>query len=224
MMASQHSLAGFYSSKRAGNIFTSNNFALWSSFFGVWAIRIARIYRGQIGIILGTASVIQSTKEVETLVTYIMQSKLSNSRAAEFYDFMIDPPPEVYKNWLPEEHFKFHLINRSDNSPVDDLLYFDQNIGHKYRLKFYGIIKKTIKPDHIAFQLRKFGMNLPGYLELDFLDTDEGLVLTETLRIGLNGPGKILDPIIKMIAKGFIKELTEHHKREWQNLSDILSS
>ena len=45
--------------------------------------------------------------------------------------------------------------------------------------------------------MRKFGINLPGYLELDFLDTADGLVLTETLRIGFNGFGKICDPFIE---------------------------
>ena len=156
------------------------------------------------------------------MVILIMHSKLPDANATSFYEFMVDPPAEVYKNWLPEEHNQFHIVRHSDNSPINDLIYFDQNIGNKYRLKFHAITRKAKKPNHIAFQMRKFGVNLPGYLELDFLDTDEGLELTETLRIGFNGPGKVLDPLIKMFAKGFFKELIEHHKREWQSLSDIL--
>ena len=83
--------------------------------------------------------------------------------------------------------------------------------------------KEANQPNRIVFQMRKFGLNLPGYLELDFSDTTEGLLLTETLRIGLNGLGKIFDPFIKIVyGKKFYNEFKEHHKREWQNLSDIL--
>jgi len=154
-----------------------------------------------------------------------MSSKLPSSSATEFYNFMIDPPAEIYRNWLPEEHYEFHLVSHSDKSPVNDLLYFDQNIGNKYRLKFYAIIKEANNPNRIVFQMHKFGMNLPGYLELDFLDTAEGLLLTETLRIGLNGFGRVCDPIIKIFfGNRFFEVFRVHHKREWQNLSEILLS
>ena len=79
------------------------------------------------------------------------------------------------------------------------------------------------KPNRVVFQMRKYGINLPGYLELDFSDTSEGLLLTETLRIGLNGIGKICDLFIKIrFGKYFYNEFREHHKREWENLSYIL--
>jgi len=156
------------------------------------------------------------------MLTHIMQSKLPDSTATDFYNFMINPPAEVYAKWLPEEHYEFHIVKHSNNSPVDDLIYFDQNIGNKYRLKLYGIIREAHNPNRIVFQMRKFRLNLPGYLELEFLDSPEGLLLTETLRIGFRGIGKVLDPFIRLVAKGFIKELNEHHKREWLNLSEIL--
>jgi len=152
-----------------------------------------------------------------------MQSKLQDSTATDFYNFMINPPAEVYANWLPEEHYEFHIVKHSNNSPVDDLIYFDQNIGNKYRLKLYGIIREAHNPNRIVFQMRKFKVNLPGYLELDFTDTPEGLMLKETVRIGYNSFGKIFDHLVKIVfSKKFFNELNEHHKREWQNLSDIL--
>ena len=159
------------------------------------------------------------------MVTYTLHSKLPNAKAEEFYNFMINAPAEVYANWLPEEHYEFRVVKRSNESPVGDLFYFDQNIGHKYRMKFYATIKIANKPNRLVFQMRKYGINLPGHLELNLSDADEGLLLTETLRIGLNGLGKICDPFIKMIyGKRFYLTFKEHHKREWQNLSDILST
>jgi hypothetical protein len=157
------------------------------------------------------------------MVTYILHSKLPNAKAYDFFNFMINAPAEVYAKWLPEEHNEFYIAKRSSKSPIDDLVYFDQNIGNKYRLKFHATIKIANKPNRVVFQMRKFGINLPAFLKLDFSDTAEGLLLTETLSIGLNGIGKIFDPFIKIVfGKKFYNVFKEHHKREWQNLSDIL--
>ena len=157
------------------------------------------------------------------MITYILHSKLPSAKAGEFYNFMINAPAEVYANWLPEEHYEFHVVKRSNKSPIGDLFYFDQNIGKKYRMKFYATIKVANKPNRIVFQMRKIGINLPGFLELDFANTADGISLTETLRIGLNGIGKICDPFIRIIyGKKFYHVFKEHHKQEWQSLSDIL--
>ncbi|MCL2048868.1 MAG: hypothetical protein FWG87_09085 [Defluviitaleaceae bacterium] len=157
------------------------------------------------------------------MVTYTLHSKLPTAKAAEFYSFMTNPPAEVYKNWLPEEHYEFHIVKRGEQSPIGDMVYFDQNIGNKYRMKFYAAIKAASKPDCIVFQMRKYGINLPAYLDLHFSDTPEGLMLTETLRIGLNGLGRICDPFIRLVyGKDFYREFKEHHRREWQRLAEIL--
>ena len=157
------------------------------------------------------------------MITHVMQSILPNAKANEFFDFMVNPPAEIYKNWLPKEHFKFHVVYQNNESPINDLVYYDQSIGNKYRLKFHAIIRVADKPNLIVFQMRKFGINLPGYLELEFSDTPDGLTLIETLRIGFNGIGKVCDLFIKIyFSKNFFREMNEHHKREWQNLAEIL--
>ena len=159
------------------------------------------------------------------MVTYILQSKLPNAVALEFFEFMTNAPAEVYANWLPEEHYEFHVVKRCNTSPIGDLYYFDQNIGLKYRMKFFATVKEANPPNRIVVQIRKFGINLPGYLELDFLDTEDGLVLTETLRIGFHGVGKIFDPFIKIVyGNTFFQVFKEHHTREWKSLANILSN
>ena len=152
-----------------------------------------------------------------------MKSKLPSAQATEFYDFMVAPPPEVYARWLPDEHHEFHVAKRGKETPVGDLIYFDQHISPKYRLKIHAIIRIANKPSRVVFQMRKLGVNLPGHLELAFIDTAEGLLLTETIRIGFSGFGKILDPVIRVaFNKSFFKEMNAHHKREWVNLAEIL--
>jgi hypothetical protein len=152
-----------------------------------------------------------------------MKSTLQNAAAAAFYDFMVNAPQETYAHWLPDEHHQFHVVQCGENTPVGDLIFFDQHISPKHRLTFHAITRIAEKPYHILFQMRRFGINLPGYLELQFVDTMEGLILTETIRIGFNGFGKIIDPLIRLLFnKSFFEEMNGHHKREWANLAEIL--
>jgi hypothetical protein len=152
-----------------------------------------------------------------------MKSNLSGANAEQFYTFMINPPPEVYAHWLPDEHHEFHIVRHSKTTPVGDLIFFDQHISPKHRLKFYAITKTANKPNRVVFHMRKFGINIPGYLELEFCDISDGLLLVETIRIGFGGIGKVFDPFIRMVFnKSFFEALDGHHKREWTNLADIL--
>ena len=145
------------------------------------------------------------------------------AKESEFYDFMVNLPPKTYAHWLPEEHYEFHVVKHSEKTPLGDLYYFDQNIGKKHRMKFHAITRIVEKPNRILFQMRKYGINLPGYLELCFRDTAEGLHLTETIRIGYSGFSKIFDPAIRLFySKAFFKDMDSHHKREWVNLSEVL--
>jgi hypothetical protein len=152
-----------------------------------------------------------------------MKSKLQNAVAAEFYDFMVDPPQETYARWLPGEHHEFHVVKHSKTTPIGDLIFFDQHIGEKHRLTFYAITRAADKPNRVLYQMRRFGVNLPAYLELQFNDTADGLCLTETIRIGFCGLGKLFDPIIRLFFNPvFFDAMNAHHKREWANLAEIL--
>ncbi len=158
------------------------------------------------------------------MITHVMESKLPDASAAEFFAFMINPPQEIYALWLPEEHHEFHVVRRGKTTPLGDLIFFDQHIGKKHRLTFYAVIRAAKNPAHVLFQMRRFGMNLPGYLDLKFRDTADGLRLTETIRIGFGGFGKIFDPLMMRLffSKSFFEEMNGHHKREWANLAEIL--
>ncbi len=157
------------------------------------------------------------------MIKHIMKSRLEGAVAAEFFGFMVDPPQEIYARWLPDEHHEFHIVRRSQTTPVGDLIFFDQHIGKKHRLTFYAITRTADKPDHVLFQMRRCGINLPGYLDLQFHDTADGLCLTETISMGFNGPGKLIDPILRLFfSKSFFNDMDGHHKREWANLAEIL--
>jgi len=149
---------------------------------------------------------------------------LPGAKAKDFFDFMAYAPQDVYDKWLPEEHYEFHLIEKGKDEPVGNFYYFDQNIGKKFRMRFYAILIAAERPTRVVFRMRKFGITLPGFLELNFEDTSDGLVLTEQIRIGFNGIGAVLDPFIRIVySKRFFKEMDSHHIREWIRLSECLS-
>ena len=152
-----------------------------------------------------------------------MNSRLPGAKAEQFYEFMINPPPEVYAKWLPGEHHKFHVVKHSKTPPVGDLIFFDQHISPRHRLKFHAVVREAKKPYSILFQMRKFGINLPGYLELSFNDTNQGLFLIEVINIGFYGAGSAFDPLLRLVFnKSFFEALNGHHKREWANLAEVL--
>ena len=157
------------------------------------------------------------------MIVHTMTSTLPGAKAERFFDFMVNAPQDVYANWLPEEHHQFHLIKAGESAPVGNFFYFDQNIGKKHRMKFHATAVVAIHPTNVAYQMRKFGITLPGFLELCFEDTMEGLVLIEQIRIGFAGIGKIFDPFIRIVYnKRFFKEMDTHHIREWKCLAECL--
>jgi hypothetical protein len=153
-----------------------------------------------------------------------MKSILPGARAEKFFDFMVNAPQDIYANWLPEEHYEFYLVKRGKKAPEGNFFYFDQNIGKKYRMKFYATTVVAKQPTKVVYQMQKFGITLPGFLELTFEDTTEGLILVEQIRIGFGSLGKVLDIFIRIVySKRFFMEMDAHHIREWQSLSECLS-
>ena len=71
------------------------------------------------------------------MISYTMKSKLPNAKAEDFFNFMTNPPPAVYADWLPDEHYEFHLIKKGKSDPIGNFFYFDQNIGKTYRMDLH---------------------------------------------------------------------------------------
>lgn len=156
-------------------------------------------------------------------IIHSMKSELPNGKAKQFFDFMAYPDDEAYSNWLPEHH-QYHVVKKSKDSPVGDLIFFDQHISPKFRLKSYAIVRVADKPRELTVQVRKFGIRVPVFVSLYFEDTENGLVLVEELRAGYRGPGAILNPFFRLVlTKRKLNDLTNHHNKEWKELENILS-
>jgi len=156
------------------------------------------------------------------MIIHTMKSELPNGKAEQFYDFMINPSDEAYSSWLPEHH-QYHVVKCGKNRPVGNIVFFDQHISPKHRLKSYAKVIIADRPHEMTVQVRRMGINLPMFVSLKFTDTEKGLLLEEELRAGYKGMGKIFDPLFTIfVGKKFRDALTMHHEKEWKELEKIL--
>ena len=60
-------------------------------------------------------------------------------------------------------------------------------------------------------------------LSLDRADGDGGVEITHTTQAGYRGPGRLLDPVLKLyFSNAFAHGLDEHVKTEFPRLRDLL--
>lgn len=158
------------------------------------------------------------------MVNHVVNLVIPNATAESFYDFMINPTDDLYQKWLPEEHWVFHIVKKRQENHLGDLVFYDEILGtKKHRLTFYATIIIADRPNKIVYQMHKFGLKLPGYLDIEFINTSHGISLKHEVRIGWHGVGSIIDPIIKLFYnKSFFYALEGHCKREWSCLAEIL--
>jgi len=162
---------------------------------------------------------------VSVLVKHIVGLVVPDATAEQFYDFVINPTDEAYREWWPEEHFRFHITKRGKENHVDDKVFFDEKIGPNHRLRFHAFVLSAKRPNRIIWQMTKFGIRLPAFLELRLIDSSDGVVIEHELKVGYKRFfGKMLDPVIKLyLTKPFQDALEDHCKTEWPKLADMLN-
>ena len=135
---------------------------------------------------------------------------------------MLNCTDEKYQKWWPGTHISFHTIKRFPND-LGNIVYFDEYVG-KRRLKFKGVVVENIPGKKLVWQMKKV-IKLPSWLELGFEDSDEGVIIIHIFKVGFNGIGKLLDPLMKLFLANetFRKALDEHAQFEFTELGTILS-
>lgn len=137
------------------------------------------------------------------------------------FEFMLNCTDEDYQRWWEGVHLSFHTIKRYPDN-IGNLVFFDEFIGH-YRLKFAATVTEAIPNKKIVWQMTK-GLKLPGWLTLVFEDSPDGVEIIHSIKLGFNGSGRILDPILKVyLSSAFEKELNEHARIEFHKLAQLLA-
>jgi hypothetical protein len=157
------------------------------------------------------------------MISHIVETVVPNATAEQFYDFMITPNTLQYKEWWPEEHLQYQIIKHGDENHLGDEVYFDEYLGEKRRLAFFAIVTKAIRPNQIIWQMKKADIRLPAFLNLEFKDSSNGLIIKHELKLGYSSFGKLLDPFIRLyFNKSFRTALEKHCQSEWPKLAEYL--
>lgn len=134
--------------------------------------------------------------------------------------FMLNTTDAEYQNWWPGVHLAFHTVKRAPNE-LGNLVFFDEYVG-KRRLRMHGHVTRYDPDREIVWQMRKL-VRLPAWLALAYADTAHGTRLSHTMSIGFKGPGRLLDPLLRLyLSKAFEAELNAHAQYEFTKLGEIL--
>ena len=71
---------------------------------------------------------------------------------------------EDYQNWWPGTHLQFHTTKRYPDN-IGNIVYMDEFIG-KRRVKMEGIVIDAVSGQRIVWQMKKWGILLPVWLDL----------------------------------------------------------
>jgi len=160
------------------------------------------------------------------MIKHVVELKVPGARAEDFYAFMVDPSPERFRRWLPAEHHAFRVVKRGAATPLGDLVYYDEILGSdRYRLAFHATIVEAAPPNKIVFRMRKFGIDLPAYLDLELRQDGDALGIKHEVRIEDDrAPWKLASPFVKRaFDDGFWAALEGHCHREWPALKEALA-
>jgi len=159
------------------------------------------------------------------LICHTTQLVVTNAKAEQFYDFMINPNNERYQEWFPNEHLAFYITKLGAANHLGDEVYYDEYLGGTRRLKFFADVVTADRPTSAAWQMKLIGLRIPAVLSLELTDTPNGLQINHKLRMGFGGIGKVFDPVIRLyFSKSFSDALLKHCLEEWPRLAIYLSN
>ena len=142
-------------------------------------------------------------------------------RGRDVTDFLLSCTDEQYRRWWPGTHLQFHTLRRRPES-VGNLVYMDEYVGRR-RLRLRATVTDAVPGSRIVWQFR-WGVPLPAWLRLDLADDETGVTIRHTIRAGVAGIGRILDPLLRRYASPrFARDLDAHVRTEFPKLRDLLA-
>ena len=152
----------------------------------------------------------------------MLQTKLrvEGITGKEIFDFLANPNDQAYQQWWPGTHLQLHPLKRTEDH-VGDVIYMDEYIGER-RVRMKGVVVEAVPEHKLVWRLRKV-IKLPVRLSLDLTDDESGVAITHTIEAGFKGPGRPLDPLIRLyFSRKFAAALDDHVKTEFPLLRDRL--
>ena len=155
------------------------------------------------------------------MLTLQTKTRVPGLTGQQLVDFFLHCDDADYQRWWPGTHLRLHTVTSREGG-VGNVVYMDEWVAER-RLRAKGVVT-ALGQDHIAWQAKAI-VRWPIHLALRFEDTPEGVVVTHTVRAGLRGAGRILDPLLRLwLTRRFAAGLDEHVRTEFERLGTMLQS
>ncbi len=154
------------------------------------------------------------------MLTLRTRLRVDGITGKEIFDFLTNPNDQAYRQWWPGIHLQFHPLTRTGDH-VGDVIYMDEYIGDR-RVRMRGVVVEAVPDQKLVWRLRKV-IDLPARLSLELTAVEDGVAITHTIEAGFRGPGRLLDPLIRLyFSRKFAAALDEHVNTEFPLLRDRL--
>ena len=152
-----------------------------------------------------------------TLQTHLRVNGITGN---EIFDFLTNPNDQAYQRWWPGTHLRLHPLNRTEDH-IGDVIYMDEYIG-KRRVRMSAIVLAADPGKRLVWQMKRV-IKLPARLKLELADCEGGVAITHTIQAGFPGPGRVLDPLLRIyFSRRFAEAMDDHVKTEFPLLRDRL--
>ena len=139
----------------------------------------------------------------------------------EIFDFLAHPSDAAYQRWWLGTHLQLHPL-KGTGEHVGDVIYMDEYIGER-RIRMSALVSEAIRGQKLVWQLRRV-VKLPIRLSLELVDYEGGVAITHTIEAGYRGPGRVVDPLLRLyFSSSFAESMDQHAKTEFPLLRDRLS-
>ena len=144
-------------------------------------------------------------------------------RGQEIYDFLTHPDDRSYQRWWLGTHLQLHLVGGADRGEggVGSEIHMDEYVGRR-RVRMNAVVTEAVPGRRLVMRMKKL-VRLPATLTLEFDDDASGVRIVHTLRAGYAGPGRLLDPLLRLhFTPAFARDLDAHVHTEFAKLRELL--
>lgn len=152
------------------------------------------------------------------MITVQSRTHVPGVRGQQLTDFLLRCDDAAYQRWWPGTHLHFHTLTRRPGD-VGNTVFVDELIG-KRRVRLTGVVSELIPGKKLVWQWKRLVR-----LVLEFEDDPRGVRITHTLCAGFQGPGLLLDPLLRLfLTQRFRRAMDEHVQAEFPRLAALLSA
>lgn len=141
----------------------------------------------------------------------------------EVSDFLLSCDDARYQAWWPGTHLRLHRIATGPGpGPVGDVWLMDELIG-SHRLRMAAEVVELVPGERLVWRMRWWRLPLPAWLTLELEPEADGVRVRHTVTAGWAGPGRVLDPLLRLyLSRSFAADLDRHVQTEFPLLRDQL--